>query len=261
MKSIAKSIVVLVFALATFSCSGGGGGGGSDPNAGFKLATYAFSPVDPTVQIPTAGNVQGLFLSASGQTTGTVTSFNHDFGGVGLLVIQGAKVPGIWRFRLAPDAVPGSLCLAPSIADYQMSLNSTQGLRCPGRFIGFEATPSSIDALNPPATITFTGKGLDDLYGNPTLAFYDEFGNVVAATQASQSLWSSGELTGIEVAVPDISQVYNGVYTIVVHNIQPDLSWEVVGAASVTIYGNPAPPPPPPPTGGCLIAQPPSLPC
>ncbi|QYO62584.1 hypothetical protein [Leptolyngbya sp. 7M] len=86
-------------------------------------------------------------------------------------------------------------------------------LVCPGRFTGFTASPDLLDALNQPATITFLGKGLDNAYGEPALAFYDEFGNVVASTQAIQSLWDDGEIEGIVVNLPDISQVFDGVYS------------------------------------------------
>lgn len=258
MRKLTSIIFMFVLGLAMNAC--GGGGNNNDPNAGFKLATYAYSPINTNVYIPTAGNVQGLFLSANGTTTGTVESFNRNHSGVGLLVITGARVPGTWRFRLAPDLVQGSLCLAPAITDLDMSLNSEKRLFCPGRFVGFTATPDNIDALSPPASITFNGKGIDNAYGEPALAFYDEFGYVVASTQASQSLWSGGEIEGIAVSVPDISQVYDGVYTVVIHNIKPDGSWEVVGAAPVTIYGNPPPPPPPPPGGGGCEPAPPDQP-
>lgn len=138
-------------------------------------------------------------------------------------------------------------------------------LVCPGRFTGFTASPDLLDALNQPATITFLGKGLDNAYGEPALAFYDEFGNVVASTQAIQSLWDDGEIEGIVVNLPDISQVFDGVYSIAIHNIDPDGSWDLVGGANVTIYGNPPPPPPPPPPGGgeCGGQNPafPELPC
>lgn len=264
MRKLTNKLFVLVLGLAICACgSGGGSGSGSDPNAGFKLSTYAYSPIDTTVYIPTAGNVQGQFISANGSTTGTISSFNNDFGGVGLLVVTGGKVPGLWQFRLAPNFVPGSLCLAPTITNYNMSLNDEKPLFCPGRFGGFTADPASINALTPPASVTFNGKGIDNSYGSPALAFYDEFGYVVASTQASQSLWNGASISGIVVDLPNISQVYDGTYTVVVHNINADGSWEVIGAAPITIYGNPPPPPPPPSGGGCEQGPPDleQLPC
>lgn len=247
MKKSLITISMLVLAVL-FSACGDDGGSSSDPNAGFKLATYAYNPLDNTVVVPTAGNVQGALLSTNGTTTGTVSSFNVNFGGVGLLVVTGAKVPGLWRFRLAPDFVPGSLCLQPGFNDLDMRLNDQKPIFCPGRIIGLTADPNSLDALNPPLTITFTGKGLENNYGEPVLAFYDEFGNLVASTQASQSLWSGGEIEGIVANVPNISGVYDGTYTVVVNNINADGTWAVVGAAPISIFGNP--PPPPPDDGG-----------
>lgn len=246
MRKLTDTIFVILIGVAMGACSGGGGsGGGNDPNAGFKLSAFAVSPLDSTVIVPTAGNIQGVFVSANGTTTGTLESFNRDFGGVGLLVVTGAKVPGLWQFRLGPNFVPGSLCLQPTITNFNMSLNDQKQLRCPGLFLGFTSDPGSINALNPPASIMFTGKGLDNSYGSPALAFYNEFGYVVASTQVSQLFWDGASISGIVVDTPNISQVYDGTYTVVVHNISANGSWEVIGAAPITIYGNPPPPPPP----------------
>lgn len=147
-----------------------------------------------------------------------------------------------------------------------MNLNSVEKLTCPGSFFGFTATPNSLDALNPPATVTFSGEGIKNLFGEPVLAFYNEFGVVVASTQAVQSLSFSGggEIEGVSVAVPDISQVLDGTYTIVVHNVNADGSWTIIGAASVTIFGNPPPlEPPPPEEDPCepVLQDQPVLPC
>jgi hypothetical protein len=263
MRKLITIIFVLSLGWAMNGCGGGGGGGTPDPNAGFKIETFAYHPQDPSVYIPTAGNVQGQFLYPNGATTGTVESFNRNHGGVGLLVIPGARVPARWRLTLGPDFFGGSHCLTFETVDRDVSLNSVIRLFCRGRFFGFTASPNTLDALNPPATMTFNGKGIENVYGTPALAFYDEYGYVVASTQASQLLYREGEIEGLEIVIPDISQVYDGVYTIAVHNIRPDGSWEVIGAAPVTIYGNPPPPPPGGGGGGCE-PQPPDqqqLPC
>lgn len=60
--------------------------------------------------------------------------------------------------------------------------------------------------------------------------------------------------------VPNVSGVYDGTYTVVVHNILADQSWEVIGAATITIYGNPPPPLEPPPGPGECDPPPPGMP-
>jgi len=256
MRNIIVVASLFVLSVALNGCGGGPGGGGSDPNAGFKLETYAYSPIDTTVFIPTAGNVQGALLSTNGSTTGTITSFNQNFGGVGLLVVTGAKVPARWRFRLAADFVPGSLCLQPTLTDLDMHLNSQEKLFCPGRLFGFSGAPSSIDATTPPATMVFYGSGADNTYGTPDVVFYDEFGSVVASAQVSQILYDSGQASGVSIAIPNLTGLYDGVYTVSIRNQDADGSREVIGAAPVTIYGNPPPPPPPPPDpGDCSPAK------
>lgn len=246
MKQLITIIFVFVLGFAIAACSDGGSST-SDPNAGFKLETFAVGPGGAI--IPTGGRVQGQFLQANGTTTGSVEFFSVSHGGA-ILLVSGARVPGRWRLTLGPDFAGASdLCLTFTTVEKNMSLNSLEQLRCPGRFFGFTASPDSLDALNPPATVTFTGEGIKNVFGEPVLAFYNEFGVVVASTQtsSSQSICGGGEIQGVTVSVPDISQVFDGIYTIVVHNVNADGSWEVIGAANVTIFGNPPPPSPPPP--------------
>jgi hypothetical protein len=158
-----------------------------------------------------------------------------------------------------------SLCLGVETTDRNVSLGSREELECRPRFFSFTSSPDLINALSPPATITFTGEGIENVYGSPMLAFYNEFGNVAAYASASQVILESGEIEGLILNTPpEISQVYDGIYTVAIHNINPDGSWEIIGAAPVTIYGNPPPPPPPPDEGGGGGSQPPDqpqLPC
>lgn len=257
-----RKIITFVFwctfgsmALFFIGCGGGGGGNNQDPNRGFDVLILANN-------IPTSGRVVGQFQSGSG-TYGSRTSFDEVTNG-GVWRISSAKVPGTWRMAYGPDFSGSSLCLGVQVVDRNVSLGSLEHLHCVPRFYSFTASPDTIDALNPPATVTFSGKGIENIHGMPTLAFYNEFGQVVASTTANQLLWENGEIEGLTVNVPDISEVYDGTYTIAVHNVQADGSWEIIGAAPITIYGNPPPPPPPPPGGGgCEQAPPdqPQLPC
>ncbi|MCW5961631.1 MAG: hypothetical protein KIS76_15820 [Pyrinomonadaceae bacterium] len=186
------------------------------------------------------------FVGGSG-TYGSLTTFQvFETSGVGFTQIANAKVPGTWQLTYGPSFSGGSLCLTFTTENRNVSLGSLERLNCVPRFFSFTASPDSVDALNPPAAVTFNGKGINDLYGTPVLAYYNEFGNIVASTSSGQLLYENGNVEGISVNVPDISQVYNGTYTVAVHNVNADGTWEIIGAATMNIYGNP----PPPPTGG-----------
>jgi hypothetical protein len=232
-----------------------------DPNAGFKITTLANSF---GLMIPTSGEVQGILLNTTGNPTGDVTSFDVQHGG-GTLVIPRAKVPGYWRLRLLPAFNGTSLCAFPVTEEPHVGLNENITLVCEARFFRYTASPDTIDALNPPATVAINGDGINTTYGTPMVAFYDEFGGVAAWVPASQIIWRKGTARGVMVSIPQLNLVYDGMYTVVVHNIRSDGSWEAVGATPVTVFGNPPPPPPPPGgggdgDGGCT-STPDQLPC
>jgi hypothetical protein len=222
------------------------------PTSGFRIETYARNPATGTT-IPSAAFVHGDFLSANGTTTGTVSAFDiNTSGGALQSVVTGAKVPANWRFFLSRTLDGTSLCLGTTVLERSVSLGGTEVLPCVANFAGFTAIPNSIDALNPPATITFTGKAVSALTGTPVLTFYNEFGQVAASTLSAQLTYNfAGEPEGLAVSVPiNINQAYDGIYNVAVNNVKSDGSLEIIGAATITIYGNP--PPPPPPNGdGC----------
>jgi len=249
--------VLLAWSAAGFSC--GGNNNTSNPNRGFDIQTQVQFPNG--LVILQGGNAQGQFQSGPG-TSGTVTSFNRNVN-PGITTISGAKVPGVWRLAFGP-AFFGDSCLTFVVENRNVSSGSLERLTCPGRFFGFTATADTIDAFNPPATVDITGSGSETLYGTPMIAFYNEFGNVVASTPANQLLYTDGAVSGVRVGVSDLSQVYDGIYSAVVHNVQADGTWEIVGSASVTVYGNPPPPPDPGGGGGGCEPQPQNqeqLPC
>jgi len=250
-KSLQISVFLVLVTLFLAGCSGGGNGT-PNPNSGFKIDAYAYNPNNPSVLFHTAGNVRGQFIQPDGATTGTIESFNQGYSGIGYLVINSARVPGLWRLTLGPDFLGGSLCLTFETSDRHVTLNSLQTLTCRGISVGLTVTPNTIDALNPPATVTFSGKGVQNTFGEPNLAICDEFGNVIASTQvqANQLLWVGGEIDSVVVSTPDLSQAYDGTYMAIIRNVGPDGTLEAVGASPVTIYGNPPPPPPPPPDDG-----------
>ncbi len=92
------------------------------------------------------------------------------------------------------------------------------------------------------------------------VAFYDEFGNVVASGPANQLLYDNGVVSGVRINTSDLSDAYDGTYTGLVHNVDGTGAWEIVGAVAITIFGNPAPPPPPPPPGDGCEPPPPDMP-
>jgi len=241
-----KIISLLSLMLSIVLISNCGGNNTPNPNAGFKITSYAIAPTNG-LRYPSSANVQGVFLSGNSNTTGTVTSFNQNtIGGSIFSVISGAKAPATWRFSIGPGFDGTSLCLTRVFTDRNVSLNGEVILDCPGRLIGFASLPDAIDAQNPPASVTISGEGIQNTYGMPMIAFYDAAGNVAASTAANQLVEGKNGFSGITVNVPQLTLAYDGIYAVLVHNVNADGTWEAIGATSMTIYGNP----PPPPIGG-----------
>ena len=102
----------------------------------------------------------------------------------------------------------------------------------------FTSSPSSIDLLSPPSTITFAnGGGIDTTYGSPQVAYYDDYGGYIG----------TGQVTGagsdwVTATVPDLSNVYSGTYTVQISNLQADGSWQITGEASGTTWDRDPPP-------------------
>lgn len=206
--------------------------------------------------IQTIARVDGRYISGN-STAGTVSEFsNPSIFGVGFTNIPNARVPGVWRLTTSPGFSGASLCLGIETVDRSESLGSQETLRCTPRFFSFTASPDVINASSPPATIDVTGNGSANLYGTPMIAFYDEFGNVVASGPANQLLYNNGSVSGVRVNTSDLSQAYDGTYTGLVHNVHADGTWEVIGAAAITIYGNPPPPDDGGGGGGCGLLAP-----
>jgi hypothetical protein len=109
-------------------------------------------------------------------------------------------------------------------------------------------SPDVIDINAPPATAALLGQGLSTTYGMPTIEFYDEYGSYYQQTTASSV---SADGTWLETSVPSLSGLYSGVYTMVIVNASPDGSRDVVGTASVWVYGNTYSPPPDPDPDPC----------
>ena len=240
-------VLLLVSAAGFSACSGGGGTGGSssDPNRGFDLQLFASYP---NITIQTGALANGQLLAVTSQTTGTVDSFsNREINGIGFTRINGAKAPGTWRFVYPTVPLVPTLCLAPTITDRYVSRGELVRLYCTGRLIDtFDASPNTIDLQNPPSTVTISGKGIENIYGAPAVALYDSQGNFVSSTVPDSYSTDTGEIDGIIITVPDLSQATNGSYTLTVSNVASDGTLEVVGAASITVIGDIIEPPPDP---------------
>lgn len=262
MKKSTKKItlLILVFAITSvmFGCHGGSS---SDPNQGFTVKGVArVYNLQGTqfIDYATSGRYQGLFLSGAG-TYGSLTSFD-EYAGI-LYNARGAKVPGRWRIGLSRGFDAASLCVSPAVEEVNVSLGSVETIRCFGGTSIFVSQPDTVDAFNPPSTITITGSGIEDTYGMPKIAIYDEYGNVGASVTATQTLaggipHSGPGIEALTFNAGDLSQVYDGVYSITVSNVNADGSWAIVGGAIVSVYGNPPPPPDPDPGGGDCEPQP-----
>lgn len=243
MKKLTMVFMVLMFVWVTmaFRC---GRNSTPNPNQGFFARVTANG-------IPTGADLQGSLVGGN-PTVGTLSQFPRtSLFGVGFTQIANTRLPGTWRLTTSPGFSGGSLCLGIETVDRNISLSEQITLPCRPLFFSFTASPSAVNALSPPPTIDVTGNGSDSLYGTPMIAFYDEFGNVAASGPANQLLYNNGVVSGVRVNVSDLSQAYDGTYTGLVHNVRADGTWEVIGAAAITVYGNPPPPDDGGGGGGC----------
>ena len=254
-----STLVILLFAVTSIMFGCHGNSNPSDPNAGFTVQGVArVYNLQGTnyLDYATGGRFQGLFLSGAG-TNGTVTNFDVNESLFNYNA-RGAKVPGTWRLGLSRGFVAGSLCVGSVVDDRNVSLGSVETLRCYGGTSIYVSQPDSVDAFNPPSTITITGPGIEDTYGMPKVAIYDEYGNVGTSVTATQTLTggvphSGSGIEALTFNAGDLSQVYDGTYSITVGNVNADGTWSAVGGAIVSVYGNPPPPPDTGPGsgGGC----------
>lgn len=107
-------------------------------------------------------------------------------------------------------------------------------------FRNFIVTPSSVDLQAPPASFTITGEAISGAYGMPKVEFWNQ--NEILQHQTTASAIAA-DGTWLQVATPDLSQVYSGQYYIEVSNIKADGTTEIIGIATVETYGRDEPPP------------------
>lgn len=233
--TIVLIVIVLMFVSMGYSC----GGGSSNPNRGFdvRLVVRFLRTGGGGYDLPSQGSVSGVFLYPTSQNTiGTITSFdvfvNH------VRNIPGAKVPGRWRF--SGHTLDPRCTTFFYLIERNVRIGETETFWCESYAPPFIASPENIDVNSAPSTITIIGDGLSADNGAPKIAIYDPSGNLLTSLSANTVNTEKGRLT---ISTPtNMSQ--NGNYLLIVHNVQADGSWQVVGVANILVTGNPTPDPP-----------------
>lgn len=238
------ALITFVLCCALFaSCSGGG----SQLQSGFfafgerhvQVFGGGFMFVSPT-------NISGTWLFDNGTATGSVQSFSLLC--LGVCPINNGRVPARWNIVAGGQFE----CIGyrePTQRD--VTLNSTQISRCviPGIVFPFSPAPGLVDLLAPPSTIELTGEGLTTDYGMPYIEYRDPYtGNLIGATYATAV---GGKGAWLQANTPDLSGIYDGVYSILISNIRADGSLEPVGTATIECTGRPYVFEPPPDPGPC----------
>jgi hypothetical protein len=225
--------------------------------SGFTVKTVVITPPSPTQRqminpdpnVQVVGNWQGD--NGQGNTCGSQMSFNITTGSDGTKKISDGRVPAVWIFTRAGGHTG---CGTIFNIVRAISCGQTTTLECSLTGANFAMSPDTIDAFAPPATVTLSGQGLSTAYGTPTVEFYDEYGGYIDGQLASSV---SGDGTWLTANVPSLAGAYSGSYTIVIVNATADGSRDVVGIASVWIYGNEVPIlPPDPDPDPCLQGSP-----
>jgi len=105
--------------------------------------------------------------------------------------------------------------------------------------LALSASPSSVNLLSPPATVTVTGQSFDTTYGMPRVDYFDGNGYLVGGVYAT-SVGSGG--TSLQANVPDLSYVYSGTYQVkVVNRTSSGYYVHTVGSATMTAWGRERP--------------------
>lgn len=232
--------VIVMFVSLGFRC---GGGNTSDPSRGFDVQAVVrfLDPRGGGFERPAlAQNVNGFITANTSSTTiGFRTSFNiptmNNFANV-----RDAKVPARW-------SVSGLIfdinCTRFVGNEKNVGIGGSIKLACETFTFPMIASPNSIDADNPPQAVQIQGEGFSNEYGMPKVAIYNEFGQLKSVVSTT-----SGNIgKGIDVQLPNLASYYNGNYIFVVNNVNADESWQVIGTATILIYGNEPPDFPNPP--------------
>lgn len=234
------------------------GGGNNQPQSGFSARGEKYA------QIAGGGfffvsltGVRGTWQFNNGNAVGNTTTFSSCCGTV---PVNDGRVPARWLiFAGAPGECVGQL----TNPNMDVSANQTKVAQCLtfGVIFPFSMAPGAINLQAPPATFAMTGSGLSSTYGMPRIEYVDQFtGALIGATTASSV---SGDGSGLQAAMPDLSAIYSGTYNMLVSNINADGSLDYIGSSTVNTYGRDGTygePPPPgecgcPPDGPCMVCE------
>lgn len=246
-------MMILLLCVAFFaSCSSGG----SQLQSGFKAAGETYVQVfGGGFHRVGATSIAGQWLFDIGSATGNVRSFS--FFCFVPCPIEGGRVPARWNIVAGTPQAECIGYMEPTQRD--VAANSTQISRCVirGLIFPFGSTPNVVNLTAPPATFELIGENLTTDYGMPYIEYRDPYtGNLIGATTA---ISVSGKGTTLQVAAPDLSSVYDGVYNVLISNVRADGSLEPVGMSTIECTGRRYPYEPPPDPGPC--GCPPDLPC
>lgn len=87
----------------------------------------------------------------------------------------------------------------------------------PGIIFPFTPNPDAVNLQAPPATFEMSGKGLSTDYGMSYIEYRDTYtGALIGATSATAV---NAKGTRLQAAMPDLSSVYSGGYTVLVSNL------------------------------------------
>jgi hypothetical protein len=102
--------------------------------------------------------------------------------------------------------------------------------------LGASVLPDSVDATGAPAQLTIAADGIDTAYGMPTLQFYNQYGALTAQTQASDVASDGYSMTAWSNSLGGLP---TGSYMVSVLNATPDGTGQLIGNASLYLYGGP----------------------
>jgi hypothetical protein len=257
MKTKTLKVVFVLASLLTLGTVINCGGGSSPtptPTTGFKAAGEQwFLGFDGTPQFLSGTSVSGFWISDTGTTTGTRTSFAGFTNSGAFMSIPDGRVPANWRILANNGACLGVL----ENPVRNVTVGSTQKARClVSTLFALTAAPASINLASPPSTVSIGGGGFSTTYGMPVVDYYDQYSGILVASATASSV--SGDGSSLDVVTPDLSGVYTGGYNIVVSNKTSDGSSTMVGIASFSACCIDPPPPdppddPPPCENICLI--------
>lgn len=235
MKKLSYSFFLIVTMLITMGQSDCDKGPPPPPATGFSIHTQNNLLVVIGRQTVDFGNVDtaGNVINDIGTAYGVTTVFRHNTDTNGRYVVDDGRVPARWHF-----AEFNGPCANRTLND-DVTAHKEQFLICiiPDPPF-FSVSPSSIDLNSPPTSFTISGSGLSTTYGMPVVEYYDEFGQLMAQTTATDV---AGDGTWLQANTPDLSNVYSGTYIVAVRNATWEGLWEFVGTTSVDVSGRDLP--------------------